>query len=192
MLRSATNGLCSAGLVLAIVSGCGGTATHQVTQAKAPAQPSLLSEQARQDIQVGWIRSLAPRGRGYKLVFDLAILLGGPTGVQACVDNGQCPRSERHDRGFPDDWIAGDLHFVLPYYLPPTAKIAFTGNPTPLAASARELYSAIHGKDPRHLIERSGMGSPKDSLWWIQTKPGGRAGEDPLDSVVRMEQQYHP
>jgi hypothetical protein len=50
-----------------------------------------------------------------------------------------------------------------------------------------------HGRDPRHLIELDGSGPPRDFFgWWIKIRPGAVPRDDPLDSVVRVEQQRHP
>src|SRR5437763_1472043 len=74
----ATVGSCAAGLVLAVVvSGCGksGSTVRHAARHRLPAAPPQLADQATSDIQFGTIKSITPLGRGYKLLFDLGIIL---------------------------------------------------------------------------------------------------------------------
>ena len=180
-----------------ITSGCGRNAApagRTVTHPHEPVSASLWT-QARPDIKFGTIKSITPLGRGYRLRFDLGLILSGATGVQACVDNGQCPKSMRHNNGFPDDIVSADLKFVLPYYLPPNAQIALLNNGNGfLTCTARELYLLYRGQDPRRLLEKTEVG-PKLSYafgWWIKVTRGSYPPDAPLDSLIRVEQQYHP
>jgi hypothetical protein len=177
-----------------LVTGCDKNAAgplRTVTHARAGA-PTMLSERAS-DVQFGTIKSITPFGRGYKLRFDLGVILAGATGAQSCADNGQCPQAESHNQGFPDDISAADLHYILPYYLPPGADITLF-NPAPVKCSARELYLLSRGQNPRHLIERAEIGRRLKYVfgWWIEIQGANYPPDSPLDSVVRVQQQWHP
>ena len=111
------------------VTGCGGKASPKPSTAhRSSATPRSPDQSA--EVEFGYIESLTPLAKGYKLRFDLHLYLSGMTGLRACVDNHDCPPGTT---SLLDDVYDHDLKFVLTYYVPPDARV----RPHPRALGAR-------------------------------------------------------
>jgi hypothetical protein len=153
--------------VAGLFAGCGRSSRAE----------TLLAEQPQ--LQFGYIRGLVHAGGEYKLRVALALWLTGDTGLRAAVEDGTLAPGAR---ALPDDVYIRDVAVVLTYRLPAGAEITVVTNEQSRVGSerisARELFDLLRDRNPSHIPLLS-----KNFGFWIQTSG---------DSVIRLEQQYHP
>jgi hypothetical protein len=102
--------------VVLLATGCGGGA-HRKALDQASQLPWWYTAP---QVAFGRIGSLTPLGAGYKLRLHLYLRFGpDKTGVQACIDNHDCPAETN---SFPDDTYEHDLKYLVTYYVPPAHR----------------------------------------------------------------------
>jgi hypothetical protein len=170
------------------LTGYGGTGTPEKTTAhRPPATPWYDKSYA--DIEFGYIKSLTPLGKGYKLRIDLHMVFGpSKTGVQACVDRHECAPGTR---GFLDDHWDHDLKFVLTYFLPPTASITLIGaSLAPMSVTSHQFYELSRGHNPTHLKDvTTGADVFRDFGYEVMV---GVSAPNQFDAAARLYQVFHP
>ena len=176
------------GLLALVAAGCGGKSAPGTTTSAAPARPW---PETTPRVELGYVRSLTPLGRGYKLRLDLHLRFGvDRTGLAACIDNHDCAPGTS---GFPDDSYDRDLHYVVTYYVPPAAPVelvSLSGQPA-ATVTAHYLYGLAHGRDPRHVDPMArGADALREFAFYVQVSPSFSAGH--YESVTRLYQLFHP
>ncbi len=176
-------------LVLALgMAGCGGKASPKKTTVHRPPSTPWF-DRSYPDIEFGYIKSVAPLGKGYKLRLDLHLLFGpSPTGIQACIDDHACPPGTK---GFLDDHWDHDLKFVLTYYLPPSADITLVGTSlAPVSVTAAQFYGLTRGQNPSGLKDVTiGAAVFQEFGYDLMVKP---SAQSQFDTAVRLHQVFHP
>ena len=181
MVPRATLGVVAVVAVI-LVCGCGGTknVTKTVTVTKNATAKTGVGPPGEQ-VEFGFIKSLQPAGAVFVLKFDPALLLTGVTAnVAQAEDQGTRCRPSACPPVANDNYVLNESHRLLTYIVPANARVtALTKGVTGTRISVAQLSGIVSGKNP--------LGHP---LWeglntgvWIRVK---------IDTVVSIDQQYHP
>jgi hypothetical protein len=164
--------------VAILAAGCGGTQTVTVTTdatAKTGAGPP------GEQVEFGYIRSLQASGNAFVLKFDPALLVSGVTAnVAQAEDQGTTCAPTACPPVANDNYVINDGQRLVTYLVPTNARVtALTTGVAGTRITVAQLAAIVNGKNP--------LGHP---LWeglntgfWIRVK---------IDTVIALDQQYHP
>jgi len=148
--------------------------------ALAPAAQLPPATPAGQLVFYGHIKSLTPRGDGYLLRLDPALLLEGTTAHAAAVADlpGGTPRIDAF-------YARDESHALLTFVVPRSASATvITTRPSKgvrsTAVDLAELARLIRGENPRH---RALLASPLAFGYWVRVDG---------DEVRSLDAQYRP
>ena len=164
--------LCCVVLVV-LVAGCGDRET--------PSRTVTVDATAKQEIgppgesvQFGHIESLTPKGTGYELRFDPALLLSGETANVAAAEDGAVAPGEPVPN---DNYVIDEGHRLLTYIVPANAKVTVLAtSPESTPITVAELAQIVAG-DHKPLWE------PIETGFWLRAR---------IDTVRSLDQQYKP
>jgi hypothetical protein len=162
-------------VALVVVAGCGTTNTITKTVTVSGTAKSGVGSPL-EVVEYGYIKSLKRKGSGFEMRFDPAWLLTGKTANQAALE-------DTGSSDVPNDnYIVNESPRAYTYIVPPNAhvRVLTAGanlNGTPITVA--QLAQLAGGKNPfsKPLFE------PISTGFWIRIK---------IDTVVSLDQQYHP
>lgn len=165
------------GTVVALcAAGCGATETVTKTVTVDAAAKSGVGAPLEQ-VEFGYIKSLAPKAGGYVMRFDPAWFLSGETANVAAAEDGAVEPGQPVPN---DNYVVDEGHRLFTYKVPADAHVTVLadgveGSPITVA----QLAKLVKGKDPlgQPLFE------PLETGVWILIA---------IDTVRAIDQQYVP
>ena len=160
-------------LLLALVAGCGGTKTVTRTVTVDAAAKKGVGAPL-ETVQFGHIASLEPKGSGYVLRFDPALLLTGETANVAAAEDGAVEPGEAVPN---DNYVVDEGHRLFTYRVPADAKVTvLTDSPESTPITVAELAQVVGGN-------HKPLWEPIETGFWMRAR---------IDTVQSLDQQYHP
>ncbi len=183
--RTVRPGLVALGIVVAIgvtavAAGCGGS-TEATTTVTVAGTTTTAELGAQEQVLVGHIKSLVPKGQGFELKFDPVWILSGTTAERAAVEDGVLQPGEPVPN---DHYTVEEGHRLLTYDVLSTADVTLIGKGLkPLTVPVSELAQIVQGKNPK----QRALFDPSNQLGYRI-----RVGNKYPNPVVSLEQAYQP
>lgn len=158
-------------------SGCGSTKTVTRTVTVDSTAKSGLAPPSEL-VEFGYIKSLKPKGDGYVMRFDPALLLSGLTANTAAAEDGAVEPGQPVPN---DNYRVNESKRAYTFLVPANAHVTVvTGGAGPVGSTAidvAELARIVNGGKHLKLFE------PLQTGVWIRYR---------IDTVRSIEQQYQP
>jgi hypothetical protein len=169
--------LALAALAAVLAVGCGSTKTVTRTVSVTTA-PKVGLGPPSELVQFGYIHSLQPKGSGWVMRFDPALLLSGVTANTAAAEDKVVPPGEPVPN---DNYRLNETHRLLTFLVPASAHVTVltreTGSPNGTPITVDELARIVNGGKHRKLFE------PLMTGVWMRYH---------VDTVLSIDQQYQP
>lgn len=169
--------LIGAATLCLLASGCGSTKTVTRTVTVEATAKSGLAPPS-EVVQFGYVKSLKPKGSGYVMRFDPALLLSGITANTAAAEDGAVPPGEPVPN---DNYRVNESRRAYTFLVPANTRVTVvTGGGGPVGSTAidvAELARIVNGGKHLKLFE------PLKTGVWIRYR---------IDTVRSIEQQYQP